>query len=53
VRLIVPPSIRAAYPNLPAEIRRSTKTGEKRTALARSRKICIDFFVKFGNREPR
>jgi integrase len=50
VRLVVPQWVRLAHPNLPSEIRRSTKTSVKRFALARSKEICLDFFTRFGKR---
>jgi integrase len=50
VRLVVPQWVRQAHPNLPSEIRRSTKTSVKRFALARSKEICLDFFTRFGKR---
>jgi hypothetical protein len=44
-RLVIPPHIRAANPNLPREIRRSTRTAEKRLAATRARNICLDYFL--------
>ena len=46
MRLKVPESIRAAYPRLPKELRRSTKTRHKIHALPISRKMCLDFLIR-------
>ena len=51
MRLKVPESIRQAYPHLPKELRRSTKTRHRLHALAISRKMCLDFFIRYKNTE--
>ncbi|MEO6742905.1 MAG: DUF6538 domain-containing protein [Caldimonas sp.] len=52
LRLLVPAHLRAIHPELPKELRRSTKTCERRLALARARKLSIDFFIRFSFRKP-
>lgn len=49
-RLAIPLRIRAADPTLPRELKRSTKTGEKRLALARAREMCIDFVTRLSTK---
>lgn len=51
MRLKVPDDIREAHPHLPKEIRRSTKTRHKIHALAISRKMCLDFFIRYRKLE--
>ena len=46
VRMVVPAHLRAQNPDLPHEIRRSTKTAQKRLALAKAREMCLEFFVR-------
>ena len=50
-RLKVPDAIREAHPHLPKEIRRSTKTRHRCHALAISRKMCLDFFIRYKKLE--
>lgn len=50
-RLKVPDAIRQAHPHLPKEIRRSTKTRHRCHALAISRKMCLDFFIRYKKLE--
>ena len=45
-RMVVPAHLRAQNPDLPHEIRRSTKTAQKRLALAKAREMCLEFFVR-------
>lgn len=52
MRLVVPEHIRARHPELPRELRRSTKEGVRSAALVKSRKMCLDFFVKYGSGAP-
>lgn len=52
MRLVVPEHIRARHPELPRELRRSTKVALKSLALAKSREMCLDFFVKYGSGAP-
>lgn len=52
-RLKVPDAIREAHPHLPKEIRRSTKTRHRCHALAISRKMCLDFFIRYKNMETK
>ena len=47
MRLAVPARIRAIHPELPAELKRSTKVASKRLALAKAREMCFDFCVKY------
>lgn len=47
MRLAVPARIRAIHPELPAELKRSTKVASKRLALAKAREMCLDFCVKY------
>ncbi|MEO6409765.1 MAG: site-specific integrase [Burkholderiaceae bacterium] len=51
LRLVVPAAIRAAHPELPKELKRSTQTGQKRLARARAQKMCIDFFIRYNSKE--
>jgi hypothetical protein len=44
-RLVIPAHVRALNPSLPRELKRSTKTTSKRLALARARKMCLDFSI--------
>lgn len=53
MRFKVPEAIRAAYPDLPKELRRSTKTRHKIHALAISRKMCLDFLIRHRISETR
>lgn len=53
LRLVVPSELRAAHPNLPKELRRSTETPQRRLAQARARKMCIDFFSSYSSRKPQ
>jgi len=48
-RLAVPASLRALNPNLPREIRRSTRTAEKRLAATRARQMCLEFLIRSVN----
>ena len=50
-RLKVPDAIREAHPHLPKEIRRSTKSRHRCHALAISRKMCLDFFIRYKKLE--
>lgn len=50
-RLKVPDAIREAHPHLPKEIRRSTKSRHRNHALAISRKMCLDFFIRYKKLE--
>ena len=52
MRLVVPEHIRARHPELPRELRRSTKVALKSLAVAKSREMCLDFFVKYGSGAP-
>ena len=45
-RMVVPAHLRAQNPDLPREIRRSTKTAQKRLALAKAKQMCLEFFVR-------
>ena len=45
-RMVVPAHLRAQNPDLPHEIRRSTKTAQKRLALAKAKQMCLEFFVR-------
>lgn len=47
MRLAVPARIRAIHPELPAELKRSTKVASKRPALVKAREMCLDFCVKY------
>ena len=47
MRLVVPAHIRARHPELPKELKRSTKVTQKSLALAQAQKMCLDFFVKY------
>lgn len=53
LRVVVPSELRAAHPNLPKELRRSTKTPQRRLAEARARKMCIDFFSSYSSGKPQ
>ena len=46
LRMVVPAHLRAQNPDLPHEIRRSTKTAQKRLALAKAKQMCLEFFVR-------
>lgn len=48
-RLTVPAVLRQRHPELPKELRRSTQTAHRCHALAKARKMCLDFFVKYSN----
>ncbi|WP_407066818.1 DUF6538 domain-containing protein [Extensimonas sp. H3M7-6] len=48
-RLTVPAALRQRHPELPKELRRSTQTAHRCHALAKARKMCLDFFVKYSN----
>ncbi len=52
MRLAVPAQIRARHPELPKELKRSTKVVQKSLALAKSRAMCLDFFVKYSSGAP-
>ena len=52
MRLAVPAQIRARHPELPKELKRSTKVALKSLALAKSRQMCLDFVVKYGSGAP-
>lgn len=52
MRLVVPEHIRALHPELPRDLRRSTKVALKSLALVKSREMCLDFFVKYGSGAP-
>lgn len=52
-RLVVPAHLRAQNPTLPRELKRSTKTADRRLALARSREMCLDFFTRSGTSERK
>ena len=41
-RMVVPAHLRAQNPDLPHEIRRSTKTAQKRLALAKAKQMCLE-----------
>lgn len=49
MRLVVPAHIRARYPELPKELKRSTKATLKGLARARAQELCLDFFVKYSS----
>ena len=49
LRWLVPVRLRACRPDLPRELRRSTETANKRLALGRARKMCLDFFTSAVN----
>ena len=53
LRLTVPERIRKAHPALPKELKRSTKTAEKRLALARAREMCIEFSTRYITENPQ
>ncbi|MEC5214040.1 integrase [Polaromonas sp. CG_9.5] len=46
-RLTVPAAIRAQYPELPKELKRSTETANKRVAESRAREMCIEFSIRY------
>lgn len=48
-RMTVPAVLRQRYPDLPKELRRSTQTAHRCHALAKARKMCIEFFVRYSN----
>ena len=48
-RLTVPAALRQRYPELPKELRRSTQTAHRCHALAKARKMCLEFFVRYSN----
>lgn len=48
-RMSVPAVLRQRYPDLPKELRRSTQTAHRCHALAKARKMCLDFFVRYSN----
>lgn len=52
MRLAVPAQIRARHPELPKELKRSTKVALKSLALVKSRQMCLDFFVKYSPGAP-
>ena len=47
MRLAVPAAIRARFPELPKELKRSTETADKRIAEARAREMCIEFSIRY------
>ena len=47
VRIVVPPPVRHQHPELPAELKRSTRTAVRRLAEAFSRKMCLEFATKY------
>ena len=47
MRLAVPAAVRARYPELPKELKRSTETANKRSAIARAREMCIEFSIRY------
>jgi integrase len=47
LRLAIPDHVRARHPELPKEIRRSTKAVVKSVALAKAREMCLDFFIRY------
>lgn len=49
MRLVVPARIRALHPELPKELKRSTKVGVKSIALAKAREMCLDFSIKYSS----
>jgi len=52
MRLAIPEAIRARYPELPKELRRSTKASVKRGAFAKAREMCLDFLIKYSSGTP-
>ena len=49
MRLVVPARIRARHPELPKELKRSTKVAEKSLARAKAREMCLDFSIKYSS----
>lgn len=48
LRLVVPERVRAQYPGLPHELRRSTKTSQKAPALRRAREMCRELVTSLA-----
>lgn len=52
LRLAIPEHIRARHPELPKELRRSTKAAVRSAALAKAREMCLDFFIRYRHGAP-
>lgn len=52
LRLAIPEHVRARHPELPKELRRSTKAVVRNVALAKARQMCLDFFIRYRHGAP-